>query len=424
MILKLKYGKGTAKAEYRAPRQFAELKSKYIATLQKPEDIITQALDKPIGTYPFAQLFRNAGSVLIVVPEDLHYSGVAVSLPVLLKRLMELGVRASDLCILVSGMWGARRNGIHALLDSELGWRGQPQIVYHDASNTKGLEYVGQTRRGTPVFVNRLLIDSENVILCGRIDHLSYAGYAGGPSAIVPDCAGRETIVRNLSLILDPASPRIHPRCYDGVIEGNPLQEDMREAFRFITVDFLLHTVLNDYHSVIGAVGGEPLQAHAAGCHFLDDVYRVPISHLADLVIVSCGGHPHDLSYISAHRALHHAVHAARPGGVVLLVAECSHGLGSPNLLKWLNHFSPARTHASLLRHHDGDGITALSTMQKARDLHIIALTNLDPEAVRTFGFTPVTTLREGLQLAHERLPNLNSCYVLPNGSTTVPYLL
>lgn len=424
MKLNLKYGRGMVQADFRAPRRFAELKPKFIATLQKPENLVSQALAHPIGCHDFDYVFRGASSVLIVVPDEAQRVGGGVFLPIVLERLYCLGLSSRDITILVAGVWGARRNGIPQLLGTRSFGHGHPRIVYHDARDAKSMEYIGRTRRNTPIFVNRLLLDFDRVLVCGGVNHHPFAGYDGGPSLVVPDCAGAETITRLSALTLDPFSPRLHPHCRGGVIEGNPLQEDMREAFRFLTIDFLLHTILNDCNQVIGAVGGEPLQAYAACCHRIDDIYRVPVAQLADLVLVSGGGYPHDRDYDTAHRALHHAIQAVRPGGVVILAAECLEGAGAAQLATWLNEKDLSRLHEQLQRQYHPAGALAMATRQKAGHARIIFISNLDSTLVTALGFHSAPTLSEALQLAYAWLPNIDNCYLLPNGSNTIPFLV
>lgn len=424
MKLNLKYGRGMVQADFRAPRRFAELKPKFIATLQKPENLVSQALAHPIGCHDFDYVFRGASSVLIIVPDEAQRVGGGVFLPIVLERLYRLGLSSRDITILVAGVWGARRNGIPQLLGARSSRHGHPRIVYHDARDAKSMEYIGRTRRNTPIFVNRLLLDFDRVLVCGGVNHHPFAGYDGGPSLVVPDCAGAETITRLSALTLDPFSPRLHPHCRGGVIEGNPLQEDMREAFRFLTIDFLLHTILNDCNQVIGAVGGEPLQAYAACCHRIDDIYRVPVAQLADLVLVSGGGYPHDRDYDTAHRALHHAIQAVRPGGVVILAAQCLEGAGAAQLATWLNEKDLSRLHEQLQRQYHPTGALAMSTRQKAGHARIIFISNLDSALVTALGFHSAPTLSEALQLAYAWLPNIDNCYLLPNGSNTIPFLV
>ncbi|MDZ7266298.1 MAG: nickel-dependent lactate racemase [candidate division KSB1 bacterium] len=424
MILKLKYGTGALQAEFRPPRQFVELKPKYVATLQKPEDLITQALDHPLGCHPFDEVFRGAGNVLLVVPDDVHSAGGALFLPVLLERLRRLGLAGRDITILVAGTWGARRNGVPNLVRSTTTRRDSPTVLYHDALDVHALEYAGRTRRGTPVFVNRLLLDFDRVILAGAVSLHPFAGYAGGPSLIVPDCAGAETIERLYGLALAAGGQGLHPLCRAGVVDGNPLQQDMREAFRFLTIDFLLHTILNDCGNLIGAVAGEALQAFAAGCHQVDDLYRIPISHPADLVIVSSGGAPHDHSFSEAHTALHNAMAAVRPGGVVILAAACDQDMTLKKNAGATAVPMPQRAAGAFLHQHHFREALEVSMRQKTAQARIILLSQLEAAAVGRLGFHPANSLAEALQLAFTWLPEAKSCYLLPNGAMTVPYLV
>jgi nickel-dependent lactate racemase len=309
------------------------------------------------------------------------------------------------------------------LIEAEKDAHGFPRVVYHDAHEAKALEYAGTTRRGTPVFVNRLLVDAEYVIICGASGYHSFAGYRGGPEMIVPACAGRETIERNFLLACDLAEGGLHARCYDGVLAGNPMQEDMREAFRLLAPSFLLHTILNGRRQIVSAVAGEPLQAHAAGCHIIDDIFRVPVPAMADLVIVSSGGAPYDRNFIEAHRALHHACRVTNPGGVIVFVAECAKGLGSPHFLPGLgNDFRHENT--QVVGHYHPEMMWSLSSRQKARDYRIVAVTRLAEKIVRALGFTPAASLREALQIAQAGLQENPSGYVLPYGTTTVPEIM
>lgn len=424
MLLRLRYGSATVTAEFRPPRGFiTELDIKHIATLQKPEEVIQQALDKPIGSHPFHRLFRGSGEVLIVIPDKSRRSGSEVYLPILRSRLNDLGIADEKITMLVAtGSHPAQTpEDLRGIIPDDV--RACLHVVQHDCRNKKELTYIGETSRGTPIFVNNLIADSEHIIICGTVVHHYFAGYGGGPKMIMPGCAGDESIIRNHALAIDHSRLRLRSGCRDGKVEGNPLQQDLREAFKFINVTFLLHTILNGNNNIIGAFAGEPLQAHAAGCRMVDDIYRVSIQEPADLVIVSCGGHPRDINYIQTHKSLHHAFYAVKPGGVIILLAACPEGIGSQTLLEWFDYGDPEKLHHALLHRYKLNGTTALATMQKARECKIIAVTELPSEIVVKLGFMPAASLDEALSVARRKLPENFSTYVMPNGALTVPTL-
>ncbi len=440
--------------------QLAELHSRHIATLQKPADILAQALDRPLGCHPFDQVFRGSRNVLIVAPDPAEtISGAEYYLPLLRERLRRLHVPNEEIRILIAKSVATPlpasvpANDCAALVGEKV------RIHWHNPHDAKALEYVGITRRGTPVFINRLILDADEVVFCGSVSHHPFAGYGGGPRLLVPGCAGHETIARHHALAIDPEALRLHPRCRDGVVEGNPLQEDAREAFRFISASFLLHTVFNDQGQMIGAVAGEPLQAFAAACRTLDDMLMAPVTQPASLAIVSGGGSPFDSDFRSAHAALYRASQVLRPGGIIIFVAECGYGLGSPALSRWLEEatngvetgtpFLPDHQgqdwrsfYHRAFHHVDGDALIALSTLQKTQEVRIIAVTALEDSVARRWGFTPASSLSEALALAASwlKMPqgSLNgpiglpaqkllqdnfSALVIPNGTLVIPYL-
>src|SRR5574341_625994 len=185
MELRLKYGAGSIQAEFKSPgpRGIVELHTKHIATLQKPADIVSQALDKPLGCYPFNETFRAARNVLIVVPDPLPPSGLKTAtncetlcdaehwLPVLRERLNRLCVPDEEITILVARQVDAPPAGCPRAYDFAALVGDKVRVHWHDPRNHKALEYVGLTRRGTPVFVNRLLLDADHVILGGTVSH-------------------------------------------------------------------------------------------------------------------------------------------------------------------------------------------------------------------------------------------------------------
>ncbi len=74
-------------------------------------------------------------------------------------------------------------------------------------------------------------------------------------------------------------------------LNGNPIREDVEEAADMVGIDFICNVVLDENKKIIHAVSGDVTAAHREGCAFLDDIYRVEIPELADIVIVSCGEH-------------------------------------------------------------------------------------------------------------------------------------
>ena len=53
---------------------------------------------------------------------------------------------------------------------------------------------------------------------------------------------------------------------------------------------FLFHSILDAQKQFLKVFAGDWYEAHLEACKFVEQVYGVPISEPADVVIASCGG--------------------------------------------------------------------------------------------------------------------------------------
>lgn len=433
MELRLKYGEKILTAELpdffikrnnvKLERQFFELHAKHIATLQKPTAILNQALDRTLGSYPFDRTFRGARNILIVAPDLSAAAEMEICLPLLKKRFNDLHIPDEEIRLLITANadalspTGKSSTNVSGLIGGKI------DVLHHNPHDHKALEYVGQTRRGTPVFVNRLLLEADYVLLCGSVASHPFAGYGNGPRLILPGCAGAETIRRHFHHAVDPKTQEIHLRCRDGMIDSNPLQEDSREAFRFITTNFLLHTNLNDQRQIIGAVAGEPLQAFSASCKALDSMCRTTLATAANLVIASCGGYPNDSDLSTAYAAFQRAKQIVRPDGVVIFIAECRDGIGAALAPLIDTPTATLNVMATLL---------GPQLLHKENEPRIILVSALPPPLVEQMGFIPASSLSAALAQAESFLTppkprligEIFSAVLISNGTFSIPHLI
>ena len=75
------------------------------------------------------------------------------------------------------------------------------QIKAHDAWNESELEHLGQTSRGTPVWINRLVANASLRVTVGMITAHFVAGYGSGFKTIMPGASGYKTIFHNHEVV-------------------------------------------------------------------------------------------------------------------------------------------------------------------------------------------------------------------------------
>ena len=184
---------------------------------------------------------------------------------------------------------------------------------------------------------------------------------------------------------------------------------------------FILNTVLAPDKRIIACFAGDWREAHTAGCRFYADHFACPLPELADLVVVSCGGFPKDINVIQSHKAMEYGSQALKPGGVMILLAECRDGYGNATFFDWFRFTDLAAFEERLRSHYEINGQTAYSLLAKAQRFRIILVSVLPPEEVRTMGLIPAQNLDEAMGLATELLPADYTAYVIPDGGTVLP---
>ncbi|HEX2269164.1 MAG TPA: nickel-dependent lactate racemase [Pyrinomonadaceae bacterium] len=377
------------------------------------------ALDKPIGAPPLEKIIGKKDRVLLVVPDATRVAGVERLAPLIVQRLNDRGLSDSQIEILIGG--GIHRPPTTVEINRILGERiaSRFAVHYHDANDESSLVKLGHTTRGTPVELNRRLLENDHVIALGAITFHYFAGFSGGRKAILPGCASARAIRANHLLSFDLEKLQKREGVATGRLEGNAVHEDMDEAVSMLNPSFLVNTILNARNEISAVYAGHWREAHRRGCAEYNSAHAVPIDGRRPVVVVSCGGAPRDANMIQSHKALEHAATALEPGGTMIAIAECSQGLGRNDFLdRFVPGGSPA-TAQRLLKGYKVNGQTAWGLRKKAETFRILLVSSFQDELVRQMGLEP----RASLESAVATLESHDG-YIIPNGLSTLPQLM
>jgi lactate racemase len=199
------------------------------------------------------------------------------------------------------------------------------------------------------------------------------------------------------------------------------VREDIEEAGEMVGVHFILNAILDENKTIVGAVAGHPRLAHRAGCEKLDTCGLVTIEHPADVVIVSAGGYPKDLNLYQAQKALDNARPIVSPGGLIVLVAECSEGMGNRTFEQWMRMpGGPEAIIAQIQREFVLGGHKAAAVAMTMRQARIAVVSAMPADDLRAMGFLPFASLPEAVEFAltQFRAPRIA---VMPEGGSVVP---
>ena len=318
------------------------VRSRAAQALDNVTAALEAALDRPIHSDPLEKLAAGKRTAAIAVCDITRPAPNRITLPPLLQRLHAAGIPKDGVTIVIAT--GLHRAATKEELDIILGpgIAATYRVVSHDARDFDAHRLVGTTRRGTPVYVDERFVSADLHITLGFIEPHLMLGFSGGRKLIVPGVAAQETIkvVHSPRFIREPLST-------EGSIEGNPLHAELLEAAALARHDFILDVTLTQEREISGVFAGRPVKAHAAGVEFMVSTSLTPLDGLVDAVVTSSAGYPLDLTFYQCLKGLTAAQHIVKPGGRMLLLAECAEGIGSPEYARLLKAY---RGHAEFLK--------------------------------------------------------------------------
>lgn len=250
------------------------------------------------------------------------------------------------------------------------------------------------------------------VLLMSRI---TKARYSGGVKALMPGVSTPEAIQCNHSLMVSPDA------CA-GKLEGNPVREDLEQALNFCPIHFIVNAVLDEHKHIVYAVAGDVIKAHRVGCKYLDKMYRKPISHRADIVLVSQGGAPKDANLYQTQKALDNAKHAVADGGTIIVIGACNEGLGSAKFEEWL--VGSERAHDMVERigrdfQLGGHKAAAIGMVLDRANIDLVS--EMDDDFVRSIFLNPQPSAQKAFDEAMEKYGPDASVIAMPFGGATLP---
>ncbi len=293
---------------------------------------IERSLRDPLQSQPIASLVGPDDTVFILVSDITRPVPSKKIVPAVLRELQHVP-RKNVTVIIATGLHRANtQDELQTMLGPSI--LNEVRVINHDAFDQENLDYVGKTRRGTELFINSHVRNADRIIATGYIEPHEFAGFTGGRKSILPGVSGADTINHNHRLEnID------HPQAKVGVLEGNPIHEDMVEAARMAGVDFIVNVVLNRENRIAKVVAGDLVEAHQEGVGFYNSHARVDIDEPADIAITS-SGYPLDMNLYQAVKPLIAAEPFVKTGGIIILLAHCEDGFGEDLFHRWMTSFS------------------------------------------------------------------------------------
>ena len=284
------------------------------------------ALDHPVGSPPLREQARGAKKITIVLPDATRlWQNVPLMAGALRQEIAEAGV--PEVTWLVgAGLHRAPTEEEIALLAGDALLPGD-RIFWADPEKARDTGLV--TSRGTPVAVAPEALDADLLVLAGGIVFHDLAGFSGGRKGILPGISGREAVQNNHRLSIAHGLEGLQVNA--GRLEGNGTAEDMEEYCALVETLvplFVLNVIPDDGGRPWCYTAGSAAETWRKGVDFARALQTLYIPERAALVVVSSGGHPHDIDLYQATKSVTATLGALLPGGGLLLCAGLEDGMG------------------------------------------------------------------------------------------------
>jgi nickel-dependent lactate racemase len=200
-----------------------------------------------------------------------------------------------------------------------------------------------------------------------------------------------------------------------GIIELNPIKEDVLDAINKTQIDYALNFVTNNEGKIIAIHGGGYEESWGKAINSLIDLPDVSTEGSADIVIISAGGAPFDQNLYQASWALINASKAVKKNGTIVLLAECVTGLGADAFTKLARVVE-----SSELKRRYMYGAEALDLMKQVlKNNKIILVSALPTYLVESIGLDVARTANDAYKMAMQSRRGRKTV-VIPYGCKTI----
>jgi len=421
IVIPLPYG--DTNLSFRLPRRnlLGVMTPADVPAAADPAALVRQALREPVGRPPLRDLVRAGQRIVIIVDDMTRPTPQQVLLPPLLEELEAAG-RNLHIEILIAT--GTHRPMTPAEIERKVGRQVMSAypVINHDAMDRANLVYLGTTPNGTPIVVNRRVVEADLVVAVGNTVPHCLAGWSGGAKIIQPGVCGEETTHHTHALNMYSPVPHL------GRLD-NPVRQEIEAIVQRVRLDCMINTVLNAQAEVVHVVAGDPYHSHRRAVELATPIWVRPVPVMPDIVVIS--SHPADLDYWQGVKALYAAELVVKRGGDIILVSPCWEGISTnPHHLEAMRLAqglpSKAIRHEAARRGFtDWTGLNTAVVAARVNELAYVQMvtSGLCDDDLAVVGHAPAESIEAGLARAFARQGEQAKVLVITHGGDLCPVL-
>jgi len=381
-------------------------------------EIIRKALENPLGMESF-ELFTNKSDRLLVIVND-------ATRPTPTSKILEylfpiLSTHPNLKFLIATGVHRAPTEEEYQFIFGKTYDSFKNQIYSHDARKNEDMKYLGKSKNGTEMYINKLVSEYGNVLVIGSVEPHYFAGYTGGRKSFLPGVASCKTIEMNHKLALSEKACSLE-------LENNPVHADMVDAMNVLKDIniFSIQTVLTREHKVYAATTGDLHKSFDEAIKYSNQIFCVPLKEKGNIV-VTAAPYPMDIDFYQSQKALDNGKLALEENGIIILISKCRTGVGEDAFLDLLGKADSCDGVLEKIGDEYKLGYHKAAKMaQIGVHSEMWAVTDLEDEIIKKALLKPYSDIQKAVDDAIKETKKKGKqpkIIVMPFGSLTIPQM-
>jgi nickel-dependent lactate racemase len=388
------------------------------------EQTIRQAIENPIAQARIRDIAMTGRKALIISDDITRKTPVKKILPMIVSELNHAGIPDDDIKILVAPGTHIPMSKGETVEKFGEEMLERVDVLNHNSHEKSCLNFLGKTKTGIPIWVNKELSRADIKIGVGSIFPHRVSGFGGGSKIVGTGVSGVDTI----------GATHINSAKFNcGQIMGirdNSIRQEMDDIAQTAGLTTIFNTVLDKQGRILKAFSGDFRSAFRVGADFDSQIANVEIPNHSDIVITDA--HPYESDFWSSgEKGLTAGELAVKKGGTIIFAHPCHEGLkAGPAEEEFLSLMSLSRAKiVEKVEKSEVRDLVAAATAMMINEVNetaqvIMISDGMSDDTTSRLGFQRLSTLEQAVEKAFKTHGKDAKVSVLRHGSELVPKVI
>jgi len=245
-------------------------------------------------------LARGKKKVVILFDDLSRPTKTAEIIPYILEELVAGGVEENNIQFICA----VGNHGALTAFDyrKKLGSDIVARFNVYNHNPYENCDYIGKTKRGTPVSINTEFMSADLKIGIGCLVPHPMTGFGGGAKIILPGVASIDTVEHNHLTVRQEAEAKGTETAFGfGNSDNNAILLDMQDACRMAGLDVKVDAIVNIERETTALFVGDPIAAWEEGVKLAREHYKTQKPDGAQLIVANANAKVNEASIASAN---------------------------------------------------------------------------------------------------------------------------